>query len=774
MDNQHPRLSDEEKHQMAEPCPLKSIRAGPNKIPKKKKKVRWADERSQSPAIIAVVIFNVVFLVLGVLSRSGAWAKDGVQQAQGPHVELEVRAAVQKPLTLRRHAIHDLRRAVTRDVPGGNNSAMQTFQVDVPLLGMNGKVVCGGTAGGFRDISTILPGLGEEDCQVTIAVNTFSNSFGRPFVGNYTPPACLADSSTAIMNLTVQSHGRQFDRLAIVYLGDTEVFRTSTEEPNRRGISYTYMKDMSQYMAMWRQPQKVIFDLPNGVTDVLTGVYNTTLTASFFSAPQAATPADSILTISSRQANNDSQPSVFSTPDQIASNIITDFPRNAVKAIFSVSATGQGNEEFWWSNVLESNALTYNASSGQLPGNSPFREVQVLLDGNLAGVQWPFPVIFTGGVSPSFWQPIVGIDAFDLKEGEIDVSPWLPVLCDGQPHNLTVNVVGLSDDGKTATLSPNVTSGWQVTGKLFVWLDDKADSITTGSPPTVSGLEPTIAISQSVTQNATGFNDTLRYTTSVSRNFSVSGSITTSTGSKTVSWTQTLAHTDDAVVSNSGLSQLNVITTTGTDTSTHGNGGDDDSASFTVRYSYPLNANVTSQVLGNGTTRLDATLERTKSVDRTNPGGGVAPSGLQLFAVLPATADRAASFAGTTFTTTQKGASTVFAAPEGQNGSFQTGTQAQTMRFGGVDGGGGGGEGDGDGGEGVELYFRDVSVKSDGTVLGDTERLAGEDVVGKRPAATTSGRPSAVMRAVAAAQDWVTRTGVGIIGRSSLTRRGLQ
>lgn len=53
------------------------------------------------------------------------------------------------------------------------------------------------------------------------------------------------------------------------YFGDTEVFRTSTEEPNRRGISYTYVKDMSQYMALWKQPQKVIFNLPNSLTDVV-------------------------------------------------------------------------------------------------------------------------------------------------------------------------------------------------------------------------------------------------------------------------------------------------------------------------------------------------------------------------------------------------------------------------------------------------------------------------------------------------------------------------
>lgn len=213
MENQPHPVSDE-KHRTVEPS-LRSSTAGPSKkIPRKKKKVRWADERSQTPVIVAVVVLNALFLVLGALGRMGLWAKNDerTDQVSAP-VELEVRAAVHKPL--RRHAIHDLRR-VRRDVPGGNNSAMQTFQVDVPLLGMNGKVIGGGTSDGFNDIPTILPGLGEQDCQVTIAVNTFSNSFGSPFVGNYTPPACLADSNTAIMNLTVQSQGRQFDRLAIV------------------------------------------------------------------------------------------------------------------------------------------------------------------------------------------------------------------------------------------------------------------------------------------------------------------------------------------------------------------------------------------------------------------------------------------------------------------------------------------------------------------------------------------------------------------------------
>jgi len=43
-------------------------------------------------------------------------------------------------------------------------------------------------------------------------------------------------------NLTVVSAGRQFDRLGILFFGDTEVLRTSTAEPTATGIQWTYLK----------------------------------------------------------------------------------------------------------------------------------------------------------------------------------------------------------------------------------------------------------------------------------------------------------------------------------------------------------------------------------------------------------------------------------------------------------------------------------------------------------------------------------------------------
>ena len=79
---------------------------------------------------------------------------------------------------------------------------------------------------------------------------------------------------------------------------------------------------------------------------------------------------------------------------------------------------------------MQSDIYTFNDTFGELPGFSPFREVQLFIDGQLAGVVWPFPIIFTGGVVPGLWRPVVGIDAFDLKEDEIDITPWLPLLCD--------------------------------------------------------------------------------------------------------------------------------------------------------------------------------------------------------------------------------------------------------------------------------------------------------------------------------------------------------
>jgi hypothetical protein len=45
--------------------------------------------------------------------------------------------------------------------------------------------------------------------------------------------------------------------------------------------------------------------------------------------------------------------------------------------------------------------------NGTTFGEGPFREVRVLVDGQVAGVAFPYPVIFTGGIVPTAWRYVL-------------------------------------------------------------------------------------------------------------------------------------------------------------------------------------------------------------------------------------------------------------------------------------------------------------------------------------------------------------------------------
>lgn len=510
------------------------------------------------------------------------------------------------------------------------------------------------------------------------------------------------------MNFTVTSKGRQFDRLALMYFNDTEVWRTSTAEPTVNGIRWEYIKDMSEFMSIWKSPQKLIFDLGNLVDSTYTGLYNATLTATFFTSQETVEPADLIIPISARNGAA-SQASLFTLPSDNATNTIS-FPRNVNRAVFSVSACGQATEEFWWGNVLQSNINTFVPYDGTLYGYSPFREVQVLIDGQLAGVQWPFPVIFTGGVVPGFWRPIVGIDAFDLREHEIDISPWLPILCDGAQHTFEIRVVGINDDGKTSgTLTQTVGASWYVTGKIFVWLDEDESSVTTGKSPTILLPEPLISLSQSFTQNASGANETLTYTTDVKRTISISSLITTQNGTQTVTWTQDLAVTNYGQYIDYGAIQINKQTTTGVDESIGG-------TYYKTSYTYPLWANTSYFVYPSGNYSIGGSIIRGLNIDIQ--GTPVFPTGLQPFAQLPKSAPLVSGFSGTSLSTTQNGTASYYADPNlGISSTF--GSTSQEFSFKGIDVSGGSID--------TELYYRDVEAINS-TIVRDYESLIGVEV----------------------------------------------
>lgn len=149
-----------------------------------------------------------------------------------------------KPLTVQNlrggrtwHSLSE--QAHPQEIRNVARSFLEVFQVIPPLLTVDseGKLEI---TDGSSNASLKLVRNDHATCQQTLVVHSFASSYNQPFIGQYAPPPC--DFNRISWNLTVVSAGKQFDRLGILYLGDTEIFRTSTAEPTRDGIRWTYLK----------------------------------------------------------------------------------------------------------------------------------------------------------------------------------------------------------------------------------------------------------------------------------------------------------------------------------------------------------------------------------------------------------------------------------------------------------------------------------------------------------------------------------------------------
>ncbi|KAI1259990.1 peptide N-acetyl-beta-D-glucosaminyl asparaginase amidase A-domain-containing protein [Xylariaceae sp. FL1019] len=606
-------------------------------------------------------------------------------------------------------AIHPLAKAKSRIAVAESSSSyiatnstptkpLECFQVAEPILTPSGLTP--------RDLSNPPPTnqkpIGNADpsesatlpCAVVLMEHMFTNSYGAPFVGNYTPPDC--DFDRVVINFTTLVKGRQYDRTGVMYLGDYEVWRTSTAEPTATGIRWEWLKDMTAFTALWKEPQTVIFDLENIVNDIYTGILNTTLTATFFKASDTqdiasmaySQPADVIIPISQRLGSV-GKPSQFVYPDQNATNTVALFPQNANRAVFTVDVKGQASEEFWWSNVPQSAAYTFNDTYGVYPGYSPFREVQVLIDGFLAGVDWPFPVIYTGGVVPQLNRPIVATQAFDILEHEIDISPFLPLLCDGAPHTFTIKIVGLDDDGNSkAWLSNTTTEEWYVTGKVFVWLDDEG-SVTTGAIGALDVSDPQILFSQSISQNATGANQTLDLSLSVERHLKITSKVKTQHTEGDVEWEQSLSYDNVGGVYDYGNGEINTFSIVGADTATA-----EGSSIYGRVYSYPLYANQTLSYSAEGNLSLWAEVNQ----GYTSHTSGNTVFGLGTEGYVP---DAVGSG-----TTTWRNGTASYGAYADNTVSMGLGETHQIFAFGSYD----------EGGAFTRLYARDVEARNNSVI----------------------------------------------------------
>ncbi len=291
-------------------------------------------------------------------------------------------------------------------------------------------------------------------CTVRIVDHGF-DSFDV-YTRRFTPPAgCPGAWSKVVMRLNGSVAGRQFDRLGYLDVGGVRMLTLSTPEPSESGISWHVGKDVTALAPVLRSPTDVTMFVGNVVDSTYTGVLAITVDLDFYvtgpKAPAAATAAQVLpLTGATRDGS-----------DLVGTLTV---PRNTTRLLADVYATGSGGgcEEFWDTSVPADTG--YSCADGL-----PYREVDVSIDGRVAGIALPYPVVYTGGWSnPFLWYTVPSPHAFDIPPLRYDLTPFVAGLTDGKAHDIRISVQGL----------PAGQSGWTLAPLFSVWRDAASARVT--------------------------------------------------------------------------------------------------------------------------------------------------------------------------------------------------------------------------------------------------------------------------------------------------------
>lgn len=287
-----------------------------------------------------------------------------------------------------------------------------------------------------------------KSCTVDIVDHGFKDF--EAYKSTIAPPAdCPGPWNKIVLDMDGSVKGRQYDRIAQIEVGGVTVFYTSTPEPSREGIRWHAEKDLSAYAPLFVHKQDLTMTLGNVVNETYTGIFQIKARVTFYQADAehpAVTTADRIALPQDVQHDGPDVTGKFT------------LPVNTQRLLAEVYATGSGGgcEEFWYFTAPAT------AKYSCLSEHGPYREVQVLLDGRVAGIAMPYPNIWTGGWSnPFLWYVLPAPRAFDVQPIHYDLTPFIGALNDGKPHDLRVRVLGVGADSK----------GWKLVPSLQLWLD---------------------------------------------------------------------------------------------------------------------------------------------------------------------------------------------------------------------------------------------------------------------------------------------------------------
>jgi hypothetical protein len=317
------------------------------------------------------------------------------------------------------------------------------------------------------------------------------------------------------------SAGIQFDRTANVWLGGTNIYFGTTAEPSPTlSPNWHVESDLSEYAPLFATSQAGQVDIGNLVDTTYTGIIYGSADVEFYpldpGGVQNPRPFDAVLPLSSTPGTV----TLASPTDTLSATF--SLPENIQRAFLDVYAQSQNADEFWYTCVP-------NDVSSELqscPGTA-FRETEITVDGQPAGVAPVFPWIYTGGIDPYLWFPLPGVQTLNFVPYRVDLTPFAGLLSNGQPHTVSLSVF-------------NVDNYFSATAALLLLLDQNATQVT--GAVTYNGL--TAAPNPKVTENINvDGNGNITGTVAVTsgRNFSIIGYVQGSAGKVTTTVAQNIA-----------------------------------------------------------------------------------------------------------------------------------------------------------------------------------------------------------------------------------------
>jgi hypothetical protein len=427
----------------------------------------------------------------------------------------------------------------------------------------------------------------------------------------YTPPAaCPGPWAKVVLesDISVQA-GIQYDRTANYWLGPYNIYFGTTAEPSAIGPSWHVEQDLTDYSSIFTTAQSGVASIGNTLCCGLTSIIFASADIEFYPlATNRPTPTTATAVFPLSAGPSGGTVTLNTSTDTLAGTFT--LPTNVSAAYLDVWSQGQSGDEFWYTCVPSDVATELESCS-----NTGFRETEITIDGQPAGVAPVFPWIFTGGIDPFLWFPLPGVQTLNLVPYRVNLTPFAGLLSNGQPHTVSISVF-------------NANGYFEDTANLLVYTDPKVTQVTGGIiSDTLAAPSPTVTENLKTTPNGYVFGSV---GVASARSYVISGNAVTSAGNilTTVSQSVNFTNTQNFALTATKYQQDISQGTTLRSTATQAIGGNT-IATTNQTYAWPLVVDISVVVNSDGSE--DQTTKITQEDQASVSSTGLSPFSSSLY-----------------------------------------------------------------------------------------------------------------------------------------------